>query len=155
MYGSFQYDLKSRFYGMFSQWPWSLAITLIILSPFVYYADASTRELVIELTIYWALFIALVLLANDIYAQRFLYDFSVNGRSISIYKSTQCISEYTFDELKTVYKFSKNDTLARRSMESDGVLLKFKDGFEMPVFARVSNYEKLSLFLNKLSSAKA
>ena len=107
MYGSFQYGLKSRFYGMFSQWPWSLVITLIVLSPFVYYADTGTRQLVLELAIYWALFIALVLLAKDLYAQRFLYDFSVKGRSISIYKNTECVSEYTFDELKTVYRFSK------------------------------------------------
>ena len=155
MYGSFQYGLKSRLYGMFSQWPWSLVITLIVLSPFVYYADTGTRQLVLELAIYWALFIALVLLAKDLYAQRFLYDFSVKGRSISIYKNTECVSEYTFDELKTVYRFSKNDTLARRSIESDGIILKFKDGFEMPVFERVSNYEKLSLFLNKLYSSPA
>lgn len=153
MNGSFQYGLKSRFYGMFSQWPWSLVITLIVLSPFIYYANASTRALVLELVIYWALFIALVLFVKDLYAQRFLYEFSVKGRNISIYKNTQCITEYTFDELKAVRRFSKKDAFARRSLESDGLLLKFKDGFEMPVFERVSNYEKFNLFLKKLSLA--
>lgn len=95
MYGSFHYDLKSRFYELFAQLPWSLVVTTIILFPVVYCAEPSIRILLIQLTIYWALVVSIVLLLRDLYMQRYLLEFSVQRRGISIYKNSDTTIDYT------------------------------------------------------------
>ena len=152
MYGSFQYDLKSRFYGLFSQLPWSLVVTTIILFPIAYYAEPEMRTLIIELTIYWALILSFILLAKDLYAQRILFTFSLQGRGIVVEKNTDTVQQYTWDQLEAVKLIDKKDSLSRRTLESNGVVLKFDDGFELPVFERVSNYDKFSAILARVIS---
>jgi len=85
MYGSFQYGLKSRFYGLFSQLPWSLVITTIVLLPVIYNATAETRALIIEIALYWTLVLGAIMLIKDLFAQRFIFEFAIKGRGIRVF----------------------------------------------------------------------
>ena len=152
MHGSFHYGFKSRFYGLFSQLPWSLVITAIVLLPAAYYSNAATRVLLIQLTIYWALAIGVLLLLKDLYVQRYLFEFSVQRCGISVYKKSEVKVDYQWEQLKAIRVFNKKDKIARQSIESNGVLLKFEDGFELPVYERVSDYDKFSSILTKAIS---
>ena len=152
MSASFRYGVISRFYGLFSQLPWSLVVTAIVLLPVAYYAEPSTRYLIIELTIYWALAIGLLLFARDLYMQRFLLEFSVRGRGIVIHKGENTIAEYKWEQLRTIRKFTKKDRLSRKTLEGEGLLLKFEDGFELPVFEQVSNYDQFNSILKKVAA---
>ena len=151
MKGSFEYGLTARFYGLFSQLPWSLVITAIILLPIAYNADRATQILITQLTIYWALIMGAVFLVKDIGMQRKLHKFSIQGRKILVYKKGNAAQEYYWDELVSIKSFSKKDSLARRMLESEGVVLKFKDGFELPVFNKVTNFELFSVMLKKMA----
>lgn len=90
------------------------------------------------------------MLLKDLYSQRFLYEFSVQGRGIRVYKKSLLMAEYNWEQLKGIRVFEKKDKIARQTLESNGVLLKFEDGFELPVFERVSNYEGFNLILKKM-----
>ena len=150
MYGSFHYGLKSRFYGLFAQLPWSLVVTAIVLFPVVYCAESSTRILLIQLTIYWALVISIALLLKDLYMQRYLLEFSIQGRGISIYKNADTTIDYAWEQLRAIKSIGKKELKYYRTLDANGVLLKFEDGFELPVFERVSNYQKFSAILKKI-----
>jgi len=150
MVGSFRYGLKSRFYGLFSQLPWSLLVTSIVLAPLVYFSEPATKIIIIKVAIYWSLAISVLMLLKDLYAQRFLYEFSVQGRGIRVYKNSALLAEYNWEQLIAIRAFDKKDKIARQTLESKGVLLKFEDGFELNVFERVSNYEGFNLILNKV-----
>lgn len=150
MHDSFRYGLTSRFYGLFSQLPWSLLVTSIVLAPIVYFSEPATQAILIKAVIYWSLFIAVLMLLKDLYSQRFLYEFSVQGRGIRVYKKSLLMAEYNWEQLKGIRVFEKKDKIARQTLESNGVLLKFEDGFELPVFERVSNYEGFNLILKKM-----
>lgn len=146
---SFEYGLKARFYGLFSQLPWSLAITALILLPVTYNADQATKALIVQLTIYWALAIGIVFLIKDLRMQRNLIEFSIRGKGISVYLDKELTQNYSWSELRSIKKFSKKDALSRRALEGEGMLLKFNDGFELPVFDKVSNFELFSVILKK------
>ncbi|MFK8028152.1 MAG: hypothetical protein AB8C40_08865 [Gammaproteobacteria bacterium] len=150
MHDSFRYGLTSRFYGLFSQLPWSLLVTSIVLAPIAYFSEPLTQAILIKAVIYWSLFIAILMLLKDLYSQRFLYEFSIQGRGIRVYKKSALIAEYNWEQLKAIRVFEKKDKIARQILESNGVLLKFEDGFELPVFDRVSNYESFNLILKKV-----
>ena len=150
MYGSFHYGLNSRFYSLFSQLPWSLLVTSIVLAPIAYFSEPATQVILIKTAIYWSLSLSILMLLKDLYVQRFLYEFSVRDRSISVYKKSVLIAEYDWGQLKTICAFEKKDKIARQTLESNGLLLKFEDGFELTVFERVSNYERFNLILNKI-----
>ncbi len=150
MHDSFRYGLTSRFYGLFSQLPWSLLVTSIVLAPIAYFSEPLTQVILIKAVIYWSLFIAILMLLKDLYSQRFLYEFSIQGRGIRVYKKSALIAEYNWEQLKAIRVFEKKDKIARQTLESNGVLLKFEDGFELPVFDRVSNYETFNLILKKV-----
>jgi hypothetical protein len=152
MIGSFHYGLKSRFYGLFSQLPWSLLVTSIVVAPVVYFSEPATQVILIKATIYWSLAISILMLLKDLYAQRFLYEFSVRGRGICVYKKSVLVAEYNWEQLKAIRVFEKKDKIARQTLESKGILLKFEDGFELAVFERVSDFEKFNLILNKVIS---
>lgn len=152
MHGSFRYGFKSRFYGVFSQLPWSLVVTAIVLLPVAYYSNTATRVILIQLTIYWALAIGVLLLLKDLYVQRYLFEFSVQGREISVYKNSEVKVDCQWQQLKAIRAFNKKDKISRQSIESNGVLLKFEDGFELPVFERVSDYDKFSSILTEVTS---
>ena len=152
MISSFQYGLRSRFYGLFSQLPWSLVVTAIVLFPLAYFATPSTRLLIIELAIYWSVVVGVLMLIKDIYAQKYLIEFSVRGRGITVYKKTGDSVDYCWEQIKTIKSFNKKDSIAKRAIESDGILLKFEDGFELPVFEPVTNYHQLNRILKGLSA---
>ncbi len=152
MSGSFEYGLKARFYGLFSQLPWSLVVTALILVPLAYTADSATRTLIIQLTTYWALLIGVVFLIKDLRMQRNLHAFSIQGSRISINLCNNVTQHYCWEELHSIKKISKKDSLSRRTLESEGVLLKFKDGFELPVFNKVTNFDLFSVILTKAVS---
>lgn len=152
MYGSFQYGLKSRFYGLFSQWPWSLVITAIVLLPVAYNATVETRLLVIEIALYWSLVIGVLMLLKDLAAQQYIFEFAVKGRGITVYKKTDDSVDYTWEQIISIKPFSKRDRIARRAIESNGVMLKFEDGFELPVFERVSNYKTFNHILKEITT---
>ncbi len=152
MHGSFHYGLKSRFYGLFSQLPWSLAVTAIIVLPVTYTASNETRLLVVEIALYWALFIAVLMLLKDLAAQKHIFEFDIKGRGITVYKKTATTVDYTWEQIIAIKPFSKKDNIARRAIESDGVLLKFEDGFELPVFEPVSNYKKFNNILRGITA---
>ena len=152
MVGSFHYGLKSRFYGLFSQLPWSLLVTSIVLVPVAYFSEPATQIILIKVTIYWLLAISILMLLKDLYVQRFLYEFSIQGRGIRVYKKSVLLAEYNWEQLKAIHAFEKKDKIARQTLESNGLLLEFEDGFELAVFERVSNYEKFNLILNKVTS---
>ena len=80
MSGSFYYGLKTRFYGLFFQLPWSFFVTVCVLVPVTYTADQQTQTLLIELAVYWTLFVACVWSAKDIFAQRYLFEFKVSDQ---------------------------------------------------------------------------
>jgi|TARA_B110000238_G_scaffold198830_1_gene244462 hypothetical protein len=150
MNGSYRYGLRLRFYGLFSQLPWSLLVTSIALAPVAYFAEPATQTILIKVVIYWSLTISILMLLKDLYVQRSLYEFSVQGRGICVYKQSMLLAEYNWEQLKAIRGFEKKDKIARQSLESGGVLLKFEDGFELVVFERVSNYERFNLILNKV-----
>ncbi len=152
MSGSFDYGLESRFYGLFSQLPWSLVVTAIILLPVIYFVDPSTRALLIEISIYWALVIGVILFIKDIYMQRYLRGFSIKGSGISIHVDEMTTQEYRWEELQVIKKINKKDSLSRKTLEAEGVMLKFKDGFEFPVFERVSDFELFKIILRKVTA---
>lgn len=152
MFGSFQYGLKSRFYGLFSQLPWSLVVTAIVLLPVVYFAQAETRILLIHIALYWALAIGVLMFIKDLYVQRFLYEFSIQRCGITVRKNANNSVEYTWPQLRTIRSFHKKDKIARRTLESNGMLLKFDDGFELPVFEQVSNYDEFNSLLKRMSA---
>ena len=150
MVGSFRYGLKSRFYGLFSQLPWSLLVTSIVLAPMAYFSETTTQVILLKVAIYWSLAMSILMLLKDLYVQRYLYEFSVQGRGICVYKKTKLFAEYNWDQLKVIRPFGEKDKIARQALESNGVLLKFEDGFELAVFERVSNYQRFNLILNKV-----
>jgi len=152
MIGSFQYGLKSRFYGMFSQLPWSLVITAIILMPIVFYASPESRLLIIKVSLYWSLAIGLLMFLKDISAQRYIFEFAIKGRGITVYKKANKSVSYTWEQVISIKPFAKTHRIARRAIESDGVLLKFEDGFELPVFAPVSNYKTFNNILKGVTA---
>ena len=146
---SFEYGLKARFYGLFSQLPWSMVITALILFPLAYNADQATKELIIELTLYWALIIGVLFFFKDLHVQRKLLEFSIQGKGISIYLDKEITQNYSWEELRSVEKITKKDSLSRKTLEGEGVLLKFSDGFELPVFDKVSNFELFRVILKQ------
>lgn len=150
MNSSFRYGLRSRFYGLFSQLPWSLVITTIVLLPVIYYAELETRTLLIHIAIYWAVAMSVIMLIKDIYAQRFLFEFSIQRCGISVRKNANTIVEYTWPQVRAIRSFHKKDKLSRRTLEGNGVLLKFDDGFELPVFEQVSNYDEFNSILKRI-----
>ena len=149
MSGSFYYDLKARFYGVFFQLPWSFFVTLCVLFPIVYMADQSLRILLFELVIYWTALVALVWIGKDIYAQRFLFEFAINDHAIRVYKNRQEILTYDLDQIKSVKSIEKNSTISRCTSGGSGLILKFSDGLELPVLDQIKGYEKFSLIVNK------
>ena len=149
MSGSFYYGLKVRFYGVFFQLPWSFFVTLCVLFPIIYLADQSLRILLLELVIYWTVLVALVWIAKDIYAQRFLFEFAINDHAIRIYKKGQEISTYDLDQIKSVKLIKKNSSISRCTLGGSGLMLKFNDGLELPVLDQIKDYEKFSLIVNK------
>tara|TARA_R110002096_G_scaffold416350_1_gene618724 strand:- start:151 stop:609 length:459 start_codon:yes stop_codon:yes gene_type:complete len=151
MSGSFRYGLRSRFYGLFSQLPWSLVVTAIVLLPVIYFAESQTRILLVYIFIYWAATIGVVMLVKDIYAQRFLLEFSIQRCGISVRKNANNVVEYTWPQLSTIRSLRKKDRISRFTLEGRGVLLKFEDGFELPVFEQVSNYDSFNLMLKKMA----
>ena len=152
MYTSFRYGVLLRFYGLFAQLPWSLLVTGIILLPVIYFAESSTRALLIELTLYWALAVGLLLFARDLYMQRFLLEFSAGGRGILIHRGDKTIAEYSWRQLQAVKKITKKDSLSRKTLEGKGLMLKFEDGFELPVFEQLSNYDQFNLILKSVTA---
>ena len=152
MYGSFQYGLKSRFYGLFSQLPWSLVVTAIVLLPVIYFATPETRLLVIEIALYWSLVVGVLMLLKDLLAQKYIFEFVVQGRGITVYKKTDASVDYTWEQITSIKPFNKRHSIARRAIESDGVLLKFEDGFELPVFEPVSNYKTFNNILRSITN---
>ena len=147
MISSFEYGLKSRFYGLFSQLPWSLVVTAMILFPLVYFSGAETRLLIIELAIYWSLLVGVLMFVKDLYAQKYLFDFSVRGRGITVHKKSGDSVDYRWEQIRTIKSFNKKDAIAKRAIESDGIIVKFEDGFELPVFEPVTNYQKFNQIL--------
>ena len=142
MSGSFYYSLKARFYGIFFQLPWSFFVTACTLMPMVYAAEQHSRQLLIELIIYWTLFTALLWLAKDLYAQRFLLEFSIQDQHLCVYKKNRLIKIYTLDRIKKVKDISAKSTFFKAAL-SDGVVVTFDDGSEIAVLKRISNYKKL------------
>ncbi len=141
MQGSFHYGLRSRFYGLFSQLPWSLFITALLLLPAGYFATPQTRMLILELAIYWSLAIGIIMLFKDLTAQKYLFEFSVQGRGITVHNKTKAPVNYRWEQIISIKPFNRRHVIARRAIESEGVLLKFEDGFVLPVFKPVSNYQ--------------
>ena len=152
MSGSFQYGLRSRFYGLFSQLPWSLLVTAIVLVPVIYFAEPATQLLIIRIAIYWTLVMSVVMLAKDLYTQRYLFEFSIQRCGISVQKNTNTMVEYTWQQIRTIRSFHKKDKISRHTLEGSGVLLKFDDGFELPVFEQVSNYDEFNSILKRLTT---
>ena len=151
MTSSFRYGLRSRFYGLFSQLLWSLVITTIVLLPVIYYAQPETRTLLIYIAIYWAAVMSVIMLIKDIYAQRFLFEFSIQRCGISVRKNANNIVEYTWPQVRAIRSFHGKDKISRRTLEGNGVLLKFDDGFELPVFEQVSNYDEFNTILKRIA----
>ncbi|MDW3094064.1 MAG: hypothetical protein R8G33_00150 [Gammaproteobacteria bacterium] len=152
MSGSFQYGFRSRFYGLFSQLPWSLFVTAIVLVPVVYLAEPATRELIIHIAIYWTLVMSVVMLFKDLYTQRYLFEFSIKRCGISVQKNPNTMVEYTWQQVRAIRSFHKKDKFSRRTLDGNGVLLKFDDGFELPVFEQVSNYDEFNSILKRIST---
>jgi len=152
MSGSFQYGLRSRFYGLFSQLPWSLVITTIVLLPVIFYAEPEARILLMHIVIYWVLAMSVVMLIKDLYAQRFLFEFSIQRCGISVQTNAHTTVEYTWQQVRVIRLFHKKDRISRRTLEGNGVLLKFDDGFELPVFEQVSNYDQFNLMLKRMAT---
>ncbi|MFK7795081.1 MAG: hypothetical protein AB8B89_07030 [Gammaproteobacteria bacterium] len=150
MPSSFQYGLKSRFYGLFSQLPWSLVVTTIVLLPVIYYAQQETRILLIHIAIYWCLAMSVLMLIKDLYAQRFLFEFSIQRCGVSVRKNADTIVDYSWSQLSAIRSFKQKDKISWRTLEGNGVLLKFDDGFELPVFEQVSNYDEFNLILKRM-----
>ena len=153
MYGTFQYGLKSRFYGLFSQLPWSLVVTAIVLIPVIYFALPATQILIVEIAIYWALVVGIAMFFKDLCAQKYLLEFTVRGRGITVHKKSQGSVDYRWEQITAIKPFSRKDSIARRAIESDGVLLRFEDGFELPVFEPVSNYQQFNSILKEIAVA--
>lgn len=151
MSGSYHYGLRSRFYGLFSQLPWSLVVTAIVLLPVAYTATPDTRILLVHLTIYWALTASILMLVKDLYAQRYLFEFSVQRCGISVRKNKGTIVEYGWEQLKVIRALKKSHRLTRGVMDGNGLLLKFDYGFELPVYEQVSNYDQFNVILNRLT----
>ena len=149
MSGLFYYSLKARFYGVFFQLPWSFFVTLCVLFPIIYMADQSLRILLFELVIYWTLLVALVWIGKDIYAQRFLFEFTIKDHAIHVYKNRQEISKYDLDQIKSVKSIKKNSSISRYTSGGSGLILKFNDGLELPVLDQIKGYKKFSLIVNK------
>ena len=110
--------------------------------PMVYAAEQHSRQLLIELIIYWTLFTALLWLAKDLYAQRFLLEFSIQGKHLCVYKKNRLIKIYTLNRIKKVKDISAKSTFFKAAL-SDGVVVTFDDGSEITVLKRISNYKKL------------
>lgn len=147
MSGSFYYGLKARFYGLFIQLPWSLFVTICVLMPVAYEADQQARSLLMELVIYWALFAALIWLIKDIYAQRFLLEFSIHDNHLCVYKNNTLITMYALNQIKVVKDISR-DNMISRVASGGGVIVTFDDGCEIPVFNLITNYQKLNNILS-------
>ena len=151
MPGPFCYDLKARFYGLFIQLPWSFFITLCLLFPVLYGSSQQTRILLIELTIYWTLFATVLWTAKDIYTQRFLHEFSVNGGKIHVYKNRKWQTCYRLDQIKSVKSIARNSRISRRMLGAQGMMIKFEDGNELPVLNQITGYEKFNILLKRNS----
>ncbi len=152
MSSSFQYGLRSRFYGLFSQLPWSLVVTTIVLLPVVYFVQQDTRILLIQIAIYWSLAISVLMLIKDLYVQRFLFEFSIQRCGVTVRKNADTMVEYSWSQLRAIRSFQQKDKISRRTLEGNGVLLKFDDGFELPVFEQVSNYDEFNSILKRMAT---
>ena len=150
MSGSFYYGLKSRFYGLFIQLPWSIFVTICVLMPVAYVVDQQARSLLMELVIYWALLTALIWLIKDIYVQRFLLEFSIHDHHLRVYKNKTLITMYDLNQIKVVKDISSNNMISKVA-PGGGVIVTFDDGCEIPVFNQITNYQKL----NNILSSKA
>ena len=53
---------------------------------------------------------------------------------------------YALDQIKKVKEISSNSKIARTAL-CNGVIVTFDDGCEIPVFDRISNYQKLNTIL--------
>lgn len=146
MSGSFYYSLKARFYGILFQLPWSFFVTVCVLMPVAYVAEQPARELLIQLTVYWTLIAAILWLAKDLYAQRFLLEFSVQDKYLCVYKNNALLTMYALDQIKKVKEIPKNSVLAKVAF-NNGIIVTFDDGYEIPVFDRISDYSKLNKIL--------
>ena len=153
MSGSFCYGLKARFYGLFIQLPWSFFVTVCVLVPVAYTAEPPTRALLIQLTIYWTLFVACVWSAKDIFAQRYLFEFKVSDQFMRIYNKGQVVSTYHLDQIRSVRPFSKGSVVLRFTLGGNGLLIKFDDGRELPVLDQITDYEKFNHILQKSAIA--
>ena len=149
MSGSFYYGLKARFYGVLFQLPWSFFVTLCVLLPCIFIADQSSRILLIELVIYWAALVALIWIAKDIYAQRFLFEFAINDQAMRVYKNKREISTYTLDQIRSVTSIKKDSLISRCTAGGSGLIIKFNDGLELPVLDQIKDFDKFNLIINK------
>ena len=147
MSGSFYYGLKARFYGMIIQLPWSFFVTVIFLLPVIYVVDSPTQALLLQLIVYWTVFIALLWLIKDVRSQRILHSFKINGRYIHIFEKEHVVSTYSFDQIKTVRRINEDSAISRSTIGGSGVLLKFDDGRELPVLDQIINYSIFNFIL--------
>lgn len=147
MSGSFYYGLKARFYGVLFQLPWSFFVTVCVLMPVAYVVDQPARILLIELTVYWTLLIALVWLFKDIHTQRYLLEFSVDDQHLCVYKKRTLITMYALSQIKMIREFSKNSIFSNAALNG-GFVVTFNDGSEVPVFNQISDYRKLNKILS-------
>ena len=139
MSASFSYGLRARFYGLFVQAPWSLAITALIILPIAFFTWPEQQQLLLHLLIYWSLFLAIVWLVRDLMVQSEMMNIFIDEQAIVLANERSTARRYDWHELSSM----------RMMPVEDGFFLRFADGSEVPVFKEIEGYRQLLRLINQ------